>query len=119
MKKTLMFMAVLAIMAALLVAGCGSSSQSTGPQSGDGDKSWQDAKTVKIGVAISLTGPGAQMGIDSKRGVEIALKELGNKINGKPVEVFLYDEKGNAGTVNEGRNQTDRAGQGGVSMDRS
>jgi branched-chain amino acid transport system substrate-binding protein len=88
-------MVLLAAFSILLLVGCSSSTPSQGDaKSGEGDKSWQDAKTVKIGVAISLTGPGAQMGIDSKRGVEIALKELGNKINGKPVEAIFYDEKG-------------------------
>ena len=59
------------------------------------DKSWEEAKAVKIGVALYLTGPGAQMGIDSRRGHDIAIKEAGGKINGKPIELVVYDEKGN------------------------
>lgn len=65
------------------------------PNGAAADQSWEQAKAVKIGVALYLTGPGAQMGIDSRRGQDIALKEAGGKIDGKPVELVVYDEKGN------------------------
>jgi branched-chain amino acid transport system substrate-binding protein len=88
MKKLSLLLIISAIVAVAFpgVAGAGAA---------DPDKSWQEAKTIKIGVALYLTGPGAQMGIDSRRGQDIALKEAGGKIDGKPVELVVYDEKGN------------------------
>ena len=99
MKKGLVFiLAMITLAAVLVMAGCGGSSPATAPAkdatAAGGDKTWEEAKTVKIGVALYLTGPGAQMGIDSRRGIDLALKEIDGKINGKPVELIMYDEKG-------------------------
>jgi len=98
----MLILAIITLTAVLVTAGCGGSSPAPTPAAAPtkdaatagGDKSWEEAKTVKYGVALYLTGPGAQMGIDSKRGIDIALKEIGGKINGKPVEIIMYDEKG-------------------------
>jgi len=90
MKKVLVLMVLLAVFAVGALPDIASAGAAAAP-----DKSWEDAKTVKIGVALYLTGPGAQMGIDSRRGHDIAIKEAGGKINGKPIELVVYDEKGN------------------------
>jgi len=100
MKKSFVVMKAVIILAAVAaMIGCGglafaSDSPKAASSQAAGDKSWEEAKTIRMGVALSLTGPGAQMGIDSKRGIDLALKELGGKVNGKPVELFVLDEKG-------------------------
>jgi branched-chain amino acid transport system substrate-binding protein len=45
------------------------------------------ADTIKLGFLATLEGPLTALGEDGKRGFDIALKELGNKIAGKDVEV--------------------------------
>lgn len=90
MKKSFVLMMLLAVFALGALPNTASAGTAAAP-----DKSWEEAKTVKIGVALYLTGPGAQMGIDSRRGHDIAIKEAGGKINGKPIELVVYDEKGN------------------------
>lgn len=103
MKKAISI--ILIFMFLFTMSGCGeppksqpaqkeSSAAKEDPKVDGFDKSWHDAKTIKIGMAIALTGPNAQLGIDAKRGAEIALKDIDSKINGKPIELIVYDEKG-------------------------
>ncbi len=47
---------------------------------------------VRIGLIYTLSGPPSVLGQQSKNGFELALKELGGKMGGKDVELFVADD---------------------------
>jgi len=47
---------------------------------------------VRIGLIYTLSGPAAALGQQSKNGFELAVKELGGKMGGKDVELFIVDD---------------------------
>jgi branched-chain amino acid transport system substrate-binding protein len=57
----------------------------------------QAADTIKIGFFAPLTGPFAGLGIDAKKGADLAVSEINGAggINGKKVELVSYDDRGN------------------------
>ncbi len=48
---------------------------------------------VRIGLIYTLTGPGAVLGQQSKNAFELAVKDLGGKMGGKDVELFIVDDE--------------------------
>lgn len=52
---------------------------------------------IKLGVFLSLTGPGAAGASPNKMGVEMAVEELNASggINGRQIEIFYADDQGN------------------------
>ena len=52
------------------------------------------AEPIRIGFLTALTGPLASGGIQMQRGLAIYLKERGNMLAGRPVQVFLADTNG-------------------------
>jgi branched-chain amino acid transport system substrate-binding protein len=48
---------------------------------------------LKIGLIYSLSGPPAVLGQQSKNGFELALKDLGGKMGGRDVELFIADDE--------------------------
>src|SRR3954465_12568782 len=48
---------------------------------------------VKIGVIVTLSGPAAGLGQQSRDGLQLAIKELGGKMAGKDVEVVVVDDE--------------------------
>lgn len=46
---------------------------------------------VKVGLILSLSGPGAVLGQEMKRGTDLALEQLGGKLGGMKTE-FLYED---------------------------
>ena len=55
----------------------------------------QAADVVKIGNLTQLSGPLAAPGSETKRGIDLALEELGNKVGGLPVRYYPVDDKSN------------------------
>lgn len=55
------------------------------------------ADTIKIGFFAPLTGPFAGLGVDAKKGADLAVSEINGAggINGKQVELVSYDDRGN------------------------
>ena len=53
------------------------------------------ADVVKIGNLTQLSGPFATSGNETKRGIDLALEELGNKVGGVPVRYYPVDDKAN------------------------
>lgn len=53
----------------------------------------QDNTPLKIGTVLSVTGPGAFLGDNMKRGVELAIEEINAKggINGRKIDWTFYD----------------------------
>ena len=83
-------LALVALIAAMVVAGCGSSGDSSsgsgsggeGGGLGGGSSSKTDSNTVKIGLLSTLEGPFATPGAASNMGAKLALLEHGGKLDG-------------------------------------
>ncbi len=56
-----------------------------------------NAKVIKIGALISITGPTAFLGVPERNTLEMLTKEVNKKggINGNKVNLIIYDTKGN------------------------
>jgi branched-chain amino acid transport system substrate-binding protein len=86
-KKKLAGILASMMVAAGVLAGCGSSSTS-----GDGK-----GGTIKIGADLELSGPVASYGQSAKEGIDLALEEINKKgINGKKLELVYADNKSDA-----------------------
>ena len=48
---------------------------------------------IKIGVIVTLSGPAAGLGQQSRDGLQLAVKDLGGKMGGKDVEVVVVDDE--------------------------
>lgn len=57
------------------------------------------ADKIKLGLLTTLSGPVASIGKEQEMGLDIALKQLGGKIGGIPVEVFTEDARMQADTA--------------------
>jgi len=72
---------VIGVAAAFVLAAGGASAQDK-----PGDK-------VKIGLITTLSGPPAVIGQQQRNGFQLALKELGNKLGGRDVELLVQDDE--------------------------
>ena len=62
----------------------------------------QAQERIRLGWLASLSGPLNLAGAEQRRGLEVALEHLGNRLGGVPVEIVAADSKGNPGaTVQE------------------
>ena len=81
--------AILALIASLLLAGCGTMYECNDPLScvtiGSGEP-------ITIAVALTLSGPDAPYGIDALRGVELAIADRGKILN-HTIELIQEDEQ--------------------------
>jgi len=61
----------------------------------------QAADRIKLGFLVSLSGAGAggAVGEEQRRGLDLALTDLDNKLGGVPVTLFTVDDKGEASTA--------------------
>src|SRR4026207_769369 len=48
---------------------------------------------IRIGLIYTMSGPASTLGQQSKNGFELALKDLGGKMGGKNVELFVVDDE--------------------------
>jgi branched-chain amino acid transport system substrate-binding protein len=85
MKKALVFICALALVAGMLAA-CGK------------DKSGGsvDSDTVKVGINYELSGDVATYGADSVKGIQMAIDEInksGGVLGGKQIELIIKDDK--------------------------
>ncbi|MFO1100405.1 MAG: ABC transporter substrate-binding protein [Xanthobacteraceae bacterium] len=53
----------------------------------------EDKDKLKIGVIATLSGPPAVLGQQLRNGFELAVKELGGKMAGREVELFVQDDE--------------------------
>jgi len=53
----------------------------------------QAQEKLKIGLLTTLSGPAAALGIQQRNGFELALKDLGNKLGGRDVELIVQDDE--------------------------
>jgi len=66
------------------------------------DAPTQAADQVKLGILAELSGPISPAGTEIKRGVDLALEELGNKLGGLPVKYTVVDNKTNPAEAVQG-----------------
>src|SRR6266704_3776788 len=64
--------------------------------------STQAADQVKLGLITPLSGPISPAGTETKRGVDLALEELGNKLGGLPIRYTVVDDKTNPAEAVQG-----------------
>jgi branched-chain amino acid transport system substrate-binding protein len=62
----------------------------------------QAADQIKLGLITPLSGPISPAGTETKRGVDLALEELGNKLGGLPVKYTAVDDKTNPAEAVQG-----------------
>jgi branched-chain amino acid transport system substrate-binding protein len=60
------------------------------------------ADQVKLGLMTPLSGPISPAGAETKRGADLALEELGNKLGGLPVKYTVVDDKTNPAEAVQG-----------------
>ena len=67
----------------------------------DLDDSLANADSIKIGYAVTLTGASSTIGVQSQRGLTLAVDKINaaGGIYGKPIEVITYDDGGTAETA--------------------
>ena len=53
----------------------------------------QPADRIRLGFMTTMSGPIATLGREQEMGLDLALKQLGNRIGGIPVEVFKEDSR--------------------------
>ncbi|RKX75188.1 MAG: amino acid ABC transporter substrate-binding protein, partial [Spirochaetes bacterium] len=60
-----------------------------------GTKEKAEEEAVKIGAIFPLTGASAHEGLDERRGVELAVKQINDDggINGRPLRVIFEDSE--------------------------
>src|SRR5262249_21804720 len=62
----------------------------------------QAADQVKLGNLTQLSGPISPAGTETKRGIDLALEELRNKLGGLPVKYTVVDDKTNPAEAVQG-----------------
>jgi branched-chain amino acid transport system substrate-binding protein len=63
---------------------------------GAGTQPTAAADTFRLGFLSTLSGPLASLGPEQRRGLDLALEDLGGKIGGMPVEVITGDDQADA-----------------------
>src|SRR5438552_4072539 len=88
------FLNLAAVIVTLILAGCGKSSEQTPPSS-------DQARPIKIGAVLPLTGNSALWGVPTKEGVELATEIVNAKggVNGRKIQVIFEDSTGDPKTA--------------------
>lgn len=77
----------------MLMAGSAALAETVGPVTDDlGVVEIAAGEPMQIGSYLALTGPDAALGIDARRGVEIAIENFGGTVLGHPLEIVFEDE---------------------------
>ena len=92
MSKRLFAVASLLMIVSMMLAACGAPAQGGAPAASD--------KVIKIATQSPLSGDMSVVGVDIKRGAELALEQLGGPLAsmGFKVELAPFDDQGNPDT---------------------
>src|SRR4029079_7099987 len=98
MRKSFLWGAsALAVVALLATAPLSPRAETKGPVTDDlGVVAIPKDAPIVIGGYWVISGPDTALGLDSKRGVEIAFDDIGNKIAGHPIQLVVEDDGCNA-----------------------
>jgi branched-chain amino acid transport system substrate-binding protein len=95
-KRTRWVFAALAVLVGLVATGCGSVDKAkTSDAGGQGG-------TLKLGLQIPLNGPYQTIGTTMKQAVQLYLREHGNKLGGRTVQLDVQDEGATAAAGQSG-----------------
>ena len=90
MKRTFLLLSALVI-AAMILAACGGAAQEFVCEDEIGCVTYGPGEPIRIASALVISGPDAQLGLDSQYGVEIAMDFKG-EILGHPIELQAEDD---------------------------
>jgi branched-chain amino acid transport system substrate-binding protein len=93
MNKKFLFVLSLLVLAGLALAACGGAAYEC--EDPLGCVSYAGGEPVRIASALVISGPDAQLGLDSQYGVEIAIDDA-SEVAGHPVELQAEDDGCNA-----------------------
>jgi len=94
MKRTLLVLSTL-VLAALALAACGGGAQEFTCEDPLGCVTYAPDEPIRIASALVISGPDAQLGLDSQYGVEVAM-DLRGQVDGHDVELQAEDDGCNA-----------------------
>jgi branched-chain amino acid transport system substrate-binding protein len=94
MKRTLLVLSAL-VLAALILAACGGGAAEFVCEDDLGCVTYAPDDPIRIASALVISGPNAQLGLDSQYGVEIAM-EMRGQVAGHDVELQAEDDGCNA-----------------------
>ena len=94
MKRTLLVLSAL-VLAALALAACGGGAQEFTCEDPLGCVTYAPDEPIRIASALVISGPDAQLGLDSQYGVEVAMA-LKGQVDGHDVELQAEDDGCNA-----------------------
>jgi len=100
-KGTLFQLATRVAVGLMLLSACGTEAAPT-PSPADSQHTGAPGTSkepLRVGVLVTLTGAFAQLGQDGADGVKIAFDEIGNKINGRPVKLYIEGTDATASTA--------------------
>lgn len=84
-RNLVVYAIVVVLLLGALLSGCSGGTKSSEP--------------IKIGVLVDLTGPIGPGGVDAKKGMELAIEQLGQPINGRPVQLVIEDAASDPGVT--------------------
>jgi branched-chain amino acid transport system substrate-binding protein len=94
MKRTLLVLSTL-VLAAIVLAACGGGAQEYTCEDPLGCVTYAPDEPIRIASALVISGPDAQLGLDSQYGVEVAIA-LKGQVDGHDVELQAEDDGCNA-----------------------
>ena len=93
MNRRLVFLLSMLVLAGITLAACGGAAYEC--EDALGCVTYAPGEPIRIASALVITGPDAQLGLDSQYGVEIAIDDAG-EVAGHPVELQAEDDGCNA-----------------------
>jgi branched-chain amino acid transport system substrate-binding protein len=98
MKRIVWLLAVVPMLVALALAGCGGDDGGGGGTGGEGEAS---DEPIRIGASLPLTGDFSEPGIAAQKGYELWVEEVNNAggLLGRPVEIVVKDDQSDQNIV--------------------
>ena len=93
MNRRLVYLLSMLVLAGIALAACGGATYECEDELGC--VTYAPGEPIRIASALVITGPDAQLGLDSQYGVEIAIEDAG-EVAGHPVELQAEDDGCNA-----------------------
>jgi branched-chain amino acid transport system substrate-binding protein len=101
MRRIVWLLALLPVLAALVVAGCGGGGGETNAGTGGGTGSAASGEPIKIGASLPLTGDFSEPGVAAQQGYQIWQQLVNAKggLLGRPVKITVKDDQSDQNAV--------------------